>query len=116
MINKLPELYALCKANGIKGCSRKGKKEILEILREKGLVAPEEPKEVKEPREIDPKYLHLREIRTKPRAVILTDADGNTVSYPSLYKAAKFLEKRPASLYNYEGTEKRANEYLVSFQ
>lgn len=38
------ELYVLCKSNGIKGCLKMNKLELIEILRSKGLIELEELK------------------------------------------------------------------------
>lgn len=94
-----PELYALCKSNGIKGCSGMKKKELIELLRSKGLIEPQQPKPEAPP--IDKQRLHS--LWKSPRAVTLRDLEtGEIHEFPSTYKAAKFIGKNSGiiSLYN----------------
>lgn len=107
-----PELYALCKSNGIKGCSKMNKDELLVKLRRRGIIEEEEPKAIRTQQQIDDEKDRVRGMRTKPKEVKLTKVEtGEVFKFGSTYKAAKFLGKNSGIIANYNG--KIYNGYLI---
>lgn len=108
-----PELYAQCKSNGIKGCSKMNKFELLEVLRSKGLIEPEEPKPKRTQKQIEDEKDRVRGMRTKPKAVTITDLKtGEIHNFGSTYEAAKFLGKNSGIIANYNGRNYK-DEYHI---
>lgn len=106
-----PELYALAKSNGIKGCCRMKKKDLIELLRSKGLIEPEEPKP--EAKKVDTKH-RLRGLWKNPRAVTLRDLEtGEIHKFPSTYQAAKFIGKNSAILSIYNGKDWKGKYHIT---
>ena len=99
---KLPELQKLMKDNNIKGVSHLNKPEIIEKLIEYK-VLPEDyidrqPK-VKVKDNGDKYY-----IRNNPRPVEIFDREtGETVTFPSMYKAGRSLDKSARLMDAYDG-------------
>ena len=91
---KLAELREILKQNNLHGYSQYTKKKLIVVLKEKGLMPDEPPQPEK--KEADPRYANLKGIGTNPKDVILKDIKtGEETSFPSIYKAAKFLGKSP---------------------
>ena len=66
------------------------------MLREKGLLPDEEPKPEKPKKEIDPRFKRLKAIRTDPKRVVLKSVETmDEITFPSIYKAAKFIKQFP---------------------
>lgn len=109
-----PELYALCKSNGIKGCSKMNKSELIEILRSKGLIEPEELKPKRTQQQIADEKHRIRGMRVNPRAVTLRDLKtGEIHDFPSTYKAAKFIGKNSGIIANYNGRDWKGKYHIT---
>ncbi len=105
-----PKLYALCKSNGIKGCSGMKKKELIELLRSKGLIEPPQPKLEAPP--IDKQ--RLRSLWKSPRTVTLRDlVTGKIHEFPSTYKAAKFIGKNSGIISIYNGRDWKGMYHIM---
>ncbi len=109
---KLSELREILHKNKIRGYLHYDKKQLIVLLREKGLlpdeppkavkVKPSKPVKVKPPKpvkpkkEIDSKHEKLGTIRNNPNQVILKSVEtGETITFPSIYKASHFLDQSP---------------------
>ena len=102
---KLPELREILRQNKIKGYSHYNKKELVELLREKGLLPAEQPKPEKPKKEIDPRFKRLKTIRTNPKRVVLKSVEtGDKITFPSIYKAAKSINQSPRIVKFWNGT------------
>jgi hypothetical protein len=102
----LPDLNSLIKENKIKGTSLMNKPEKIAILVEKGIIPEESLKKpkVQERREVDPKYLRLKDIRNNPMAVKIRDLELGTVTiYPSIYKVRRATRITDKTLRDYDG-------------
>lgn len=109
-----PELYALCKSNGIKGCSKMNKLELIEILRSKGLIEPEELKPKRTQQQIADENRRIKKMRLNPRAVTLRDLKtGEIHDFPSTYKAAKFIGKNSGIIFNYNGRDWKGKYHIT---
>ena len=92
-MTRLPELREILRENKIKGYSHYNKKQLIELLKEKGLL-PEEPEKPK--KEINPRFARLKTIRTNPKRVVLKDIEsGDEITFPSIYKASRFINQSP---------------------
>ena len=101
---KLPELRDILRTNKIRGYSHYDKKQLVVLLREKGLLPEEPPKPVKEIKEINPKYQRLVGIRTNPRSVLLKNVNtGEKQSFSSIYKASRFIKHSPRTITFWDG-------------
>ena len=61
-------------------------------------------KQVKEKKDIDPKYNFLRQIESNPKKVEIHDLETDkVVLYPSIYKAALALDQNPEVFGMYNG-------------
>ena len=93
---KLSELREILHKNKIRGYLHYDKKQLIVLLREEGLLPDEPPKPVKVKEEIDSKYEKLRTIRNNPKQVFLKSVEtGDTITFPSIYKAAQFINQSP---------------------
>ena len=94
---KLFELKELMKQHKISGGSYLNKPGMITRLIEKGVLTQEDAEKWKQPPKVtskDEKYDRLKRIRTHPRRVEIFDREtGKTDSYPSMYKAAKALNR-----------------------
>ena len=102
---KMPELKYILRKNNIKGWSHLNKTQMVELLKEKELF-PVEPPKVTPKRDaiVNPKYPWLSEIRTKPKTVVLKDvATEEELTFPSLYKAARFIGKGTRTISFWDG-------------
>jgi hypothetical protein len=110
---KLPELKAILKLNKIKGWAHLNKPEIVELLKEKNLLPEPEPEKVKIVKEIAPRYMHLKTIRTQPKSVEVVDSEtGEVTLYPSIYKAGQAFKTNPRLITFYNG-KLFMNRYLI---
>ena len=101
---KLPELREILRQNKIKGCSHYNKKQLIELLKGKGLLPEEPPKPEKPKKEIDPRFTRLMTIRTNPKQVVLKNVEtGNEITFPSIYKASQFINKSPRIITFWDG-------------
>ena len=93
---KLPELREILHKNKIREYSHYDKKQLIVLLREKGLLPDEPPKPMKPNKEIDPKYEKLGTIINNPKQVFIKSVEtGDTITFPSIYKAAQFINQSP---------------------
>ena len=96
------ELKKLLKENRIHFYTYWGKQKLMESAKINNLLPPktEEPK--KEVEEEKPKYVNyerLKNIRHTPIKVILEDVETKEKkTYPSIYKAAQFLDQSPQTV------------------
>ena len=103
------ELKKLLKENRILFYTYWGKQKLMELAKINDLLPPkiEEPK--KEVEEEKPKYVNyerLKNIRHGPITVTLEDVETKeTKTYPSIYKAAQFLDTSPQTV-RYWGKKK----------
>jgi len=93
---KLPDLKEILRQNKMKGYSHYNKPQLIELLRGIGLLPNEPPKPEKPKKEIDPRFERLRTIRTNPKRVTLKNiTTGEEIMFPSIYKAARFINQSP---------------------
>jgi len=93
---KLPELKALMKEHKIKGLSTMNKPEMIACLIEHGILSQEHLKKKVEKREVDPKFAYLKSIRNNPQRVLIRNVEtGETIEYPSIYKATRSIKSCP---------------------
>ena len=93
---KLSELREILHKNKIRGYLHYGRKQLIVLLREEGLLPDEPPEPVKPKKEIDSKYEKLGTIRNNPKQVFLKSVEtGDTITFPLIYKAAQFINQSP---------------------
>ena len=77
--------------NQIENYMHYDKKQLIVLLREKGLL-PSKPV-----KEINHKFEKLATIRNNPKQVILKNVEtGDTITFSSIYKASTFIDRSPA--------------------
>ena len=89
------ELMEILKDNQIRGYSHYTKSKLIDLLIKRGLI-PEQytNKQEKAKKDIDPKYIFLREICKNPKKVEIHDLETDkVVLYPSIYKAALAMDQ-----------------------
>ena len=90
---KLPELREILRQNKIKGYSQYNKKQLVELLKEKGLLLEESPQPEKTQ---EKKWDRLKTIRKNPKQVVLKSVKtGDEITFSSIYKASQFIGKSP---------------------
>ena len=108
----IKELKTLLKENKIQFYSYWDKKKLIALANEHNLL----PKtELEKEKSKDVKYDRLKTIKQNPRKVMLQDVEtGEIKTFPSLYKAAKFIDQAPQTI-TYWGERKGAwnNKYRV---
>ena len=100
------DLKKLLKENRVHFYSYWGKRKLIDLANINNLLSevkePEKEPEEKEPEEEKPKYVNyerLRNIRNSPKKVILIDVETKEEkTFPSIYKAAQFLDKCPQTI------------------
>ena len=101
------ELKKLLKENRVHFYTYWSKQKLIELAKINELLPKEKPKE--EPEEEKPKYVNyerLKNIRHTPIKVILKDVEtGEEQIFPSIYKAAQFIDKSPQTI-RYWGKKK----------
>ena len=106
------ELKTLLKENKIHFYSYWDKKRLINLVNENNLL----PKiEAEKEKSKDVKYDRLKTIKRNPRTVMLEDIEtGEIKTFPSIYKAAKFIDQAPQTI-TYWGNRKRVwnNKYKV---
>ena len=96
----MKDLRNIMKNNGITGGSLMLKREMMDVLTQKGLIPKQEP-EIKQPSNQKSKS---RDTRNNPRQVSVENIEtGEIVSYPSLYRAGKALHMSPSSVLLFHG-------------
>lgn len=105
---KLPELREILRQNKIKGYSHYNKKQLVELLKGKGLLPEEPPKPEKPKKEIDPRCT-----RTNPKRVVLKNIEtGDELTFSSIYKASQFINK-PAAIITFWNGRVWNNKYEI---
>ena len=99
----IEELRKLLKDNRIHFYTYWSKQKLTELAKINDLLPKEEPKKEK------PKYVNyerLKNIRHTPTKIILKDVEtGEEHTFPSIYKAAQFIDRSPQSI-RYWGKKK----------
>src|ERR1043165_361643 len=95
------------KQHNIRGGSYLNKPEIISRLIENGVLTREDVESWKQPPKTtskDPKYDRLKRIQAHPRRVEILDLETGTIDkYPSIYKAAKALDRSPGVIAWFNG-------------
>ena len=103
----IKELKTILKENRIRLCSCWDKKRLIAIANEHDLLLEKSK---------DPKYDRLKTIKHNPRKVTLKDIEtGEIKTFPSIYKAAKFIDQAPMAVI-YWGGKVWKNKYKVEIQ
>ena len=106
------ELKTLLKENKIHFYSYWDKKRLINLAYENDLL----PKiELEKEKSKDVNYNRLKTIRNNPKKVILEDIEtGEIKTFPSIYRAAKFIDQAPQTI-TYWGNREGAwnNKYKV---
>ena len=96
MVN-IRELKTILKENKIRFCSYWDTNRLIALADEHNLL-PEKSK--------DPKYDRLKTIKQNPRKVIIEDIKMCEIkTFPSIYKAAKFIDQAPMTVHYWDGLE-----------
>ena len=91
------ELKKLLKDNRIHFYSYWGKNKLLDLAKINKLLPEPKPEEPEEPKNIS--WQRLKNIRNSPVSVKLIDIEtGEEKTFPSIYKAAKYLDKSPQTI------------------
>ena len=100
MVNKR-ELKAILKEKKIDFYSYWDKKRLLALVNKHDLL----PKKASEKEKIIyPKYDRLKMIKQNSRKVSQEDVEtGKIKTFPSIYKAAKFIDRAPMTISNWDG-------------
>ena len=108
----IKELKTLLKENKIHFYSYWDKKRLINLVNENDLL----PKiELEKEKSKDVNYNRLKTIKRNPRTVMLEDIEtGEIKTFPSIYKAAKFIDQAPQTI-TYWGNREGAwnNKYKV---
>ena len=98
---KIEELKTLLKENKINFYTYWNKKRLIALANEHDRL----PKmEVEKEKSKDAKYDRLKTIRQNPRKVMLEDVEtGETKTFPSVYKAAQFIDQTPQTITYWAG-------------
>ena len=109
------ELKSILKENNIKFYTYWDKKRLVSLANEHNLL----PKiEIDKEKSEDVNYNRLKTIKKNPKKVILEDIEtGEIINFPSIYKAAKFIDKAPLTI-TYWGNKEGGwnNKYKVTLQ
>ena len=108
----IKEIKTLLKENKIHFYTYWDKKKLVALSNEHNLLLKTELEKVKSK---DVKYDRLKTIKKNPRKVMLEDIEtGEIKTFPSIYKAAKFIDLAPQTV-TYWGNRKGAwnNKYKV---
>ena len=117
-INKMPtsaELKEILKENQIRGYFHYTNSKLIDLLVKRGLIPEkyETNKQVKEKKDVDPKYNFLRQIHSNPKKVEIHDLETyKVIRYPSIYKAALALDQNTGVFSMYNGKVWR-NRYAI---
>ena len=109
------ELKTLLKDNKIHFYTYWDKKRLIALANEHNLLLKTELEKEKSK---DVKYDRLKTIKQNPRKVMLEDIEtGEIKTFPSIYKAAKFIDQAPQTI-TYWGRREGAwnNKYKVVIQ
>ena len=107
------ELKTLLKENKIHFYSYWGKKRLIALANEHDLLPK---KALEKEKSKDPKYDRLKTIKQNPRKVSLEDTEtGEIKTFPSIYKAAKFIDRAPQTIIYWDGKVWK-NKYEIVIQ
>ena len=111
----IKELKLILKENNIKFYTYWDKKRLISLANEHNLL----PKtEIDNEKSEDVNYDRLKTIKKNPRKVILENIEtGEIINFPSIYKAAKFIDKAPLTITHWGNKEGVwNNKYKVTLQ
>ena len=111
----IKELKSILKKNNIKFYTYWDKKRLVSLANEHSLL----PKtEIDNEKSEDVNYDRLKTIKRNPRKVILENIEtGEIINFPSIYKAAKFIDKAPLTITHWGNKEGVwNNKYKVTLQ
>ena len=111
----IKELKTILKENNINFYTYWDKKRLVALANEHNLLPKTESEKEKSK---DAKYDRLKTIKQNPRKVILKDTEtGEIEIFPSIYKAAKFIDQAPQTV-TYWGNRKGVwnNKYKIVIQ
>ena len=110
---KVKELKTLLTENKIHFYTYWDKKKLIALANEHKLLPKTEPKKEKSK---DVNYDRLKTIRKNPKKVMLEDIEtGEIKTFPSIYKASKFIELAPRTITYWDGRVWN-NKYKVLIQ
>ena len=106
----IKELKSILKENNIKFYTYWDKKRLVSLANEHNLLPKTEIEDVN--------YNRLKTIKKNPRKVILENIEtGEIINFPSIYKAAKFIDKAPLTITHWGNKEGVwNNKYKVILQ
>ena len=111
----IKELKSILKENNIKFYTYWDKKRLVSLANEHNLL----PKtEINNEKSEDVNYNRLKTIKKNPKKVILENIEtGEIINFPSIYKAAKFIDQAPLTI-TYWGNKEGVwnNKYKVTLQ
>ena len=92
----IKELKLILKENNIKFYTYWDKKRLVSLANENNLL----PKiEIDKEKSEDVNYDRLKTIKKNPKKVILANIEtGEIINFPSIYKAAKFIDQAPLTI------------------
>ena len=111
----IKELKSILKENNIKFYTYWDKKRLVSLAIEHNLLSKTE---IDKEKSKDVNYDRLKTIMKNPRKVTLENIEtGEIINFPSIYKAAKFIDKAPLTITNW-GKKEGAwnNKYKVTIQ
>ena len=98
---KVKELKTLLRENKIHFYTYWDKKKLIALANEHKLLPKIEPKKEKSK---DVNYDRLKTIRKNPKKVMLENIEtGEIKTFPSIYKASKFIEQAPQTITYWDG-------------
>ena len=111
----IKELKSILKENNIKFYTYWDKKRLVSLANEHNLLPK---KEISNEKIEDVNYDRLKTIKRNPRKVILENIEtGEIINFPSIYKAAKFIDKAPLTITHWGNKEGVwNNKYKVTLQ
>ena len=111
----IKELKSILKENNIKFYTYWDKKRLVSLANKHNLLSKTE---IDKEKSEDVNYDRLKTIMKNPRKVTLVDIEtGEIINFPSIYKAAKFIDQAPLTITywaNKEGVWN--NKYKVTLQ
>ena len=109
----ITEIKKILKENKIRFCSYWDKKRLIALANEHDLLPK---KEMEKEKSKDPRYDRLKTIKQNPRKASLKDIEtGEIKTFSSIYKAAKFIDQAPMTVYYWDGRVWK-NKYKVVIQ
>ena len=110
----IKEFKTILKENNVHFYTYWDKKRLVALANEHSLLPKTEPEKEKSK---DAKYDRLKKVKQNKRKVILTDiGTGEIKTFPSIYKAAKFIDQFPFSVSNWGKRGAWNNKYKVVVQ